>query len=58
MAAPVFQEVMEQALMYLGLIPTELNGKLDRFIVEANGAKPALLKSSQQKFQGAVPQVQ
>ena len=57
-AAPVFQEVMEQALMYLGLIPTELNGKLDRFIVEANGAKPALLKSSQQKFQGAVPQVQ
>lgn len=60
-AAPVFREVIEQSLIYLGYVPPE-SGQQNAFggrnlASSVNGRKPALPKNSPPPLQGAAPQV-
>lgn len=57
-AAPVFREVMERSLLYLGQIPRPQGArKLSKVVVRAIDEKSQLPKSSPHDFRGASPQV-
>ena len=57
-AAPVFQEVIERSLLYLGRVPREGGtGRIKKVFVRASGSEPQLPKSPPRDFQGASLQV-
>ena len=61
-AAPVFKNVMEQSLIYLGYVPEkqkaeEPKSKSKDLALSVNAAKPALPKNPEPQLQGVSPQV-